>query len=270
MNILKSGEFFGSHNDTFYFNDVTITDTEYTLNKVDWHYHENAYFTYILKGKLFEANKKNTYYLEQGSLLFHNWQDAHYNIKPPIPTHGFHIEIKASWLKKYGLVSDNLEGSIHLKNPIIKSLINKIFWESKLKDKHSQLSIEMLLLEIFCNIEKEVVLKYENQPLWVSTLKTILFEEPQICYSLTKLAEYLDIHPVHLSRGFSKYFHTTLGQYLRLQKLNKAVLLINDNKSSLTDIAHEVGFYDQSHFISNFKKIYSLSPLKFKKQLTAC
>ena len=91
MNTLKPGEYYGTHYQKLAFKDIVITDTEYTHPKVDWHHHENPYFTYLLQGKLFEANKKEAYYLEPGSLLFHHWQDAHYNIKPPEFTRGFHI-----------------------------------------------------------------------------------------------------------------------------------------------------------------------------------
>jgi hypothetical protein len=39
----------------------TITNTEYTLDKVYWHYHENAYVIFILKGKLLKVSIKETY-----------------------------------------------------------------------------------------------------------------------------------------------------------------------------------------------------------------
>ncbi|CAM4408367.1 hypothetical protein [Flavobacterium terrigena] len=73
MNQLKKGEFYGTHYQKSTFENIIITDTEYTHSKVDWHYHENPYFTYLLEGKLFESNKKESYYLEPGNLLFHNW-----------------------------------------------------------------------------------------------------------------------------------------------------------------------------------------------------
>jgi hypothetical protein len=43
MKELKKGEYFGNHNQELRFNDIIITDTEYTHEKVDWYYHENPY-----------------------------------------------------------------------------------------------------------------------------------------------------------------------------------------------------------------------------------
>ena len=61
MNLLRTGHFFGETNRRICLDGITLTDTEYTHERVDWHYHENAYFTFILQGKLIEGNKKESY-----------------------------------------------------------------------------------------------------------------------------------------------------------------------------------------------------------------
>jgi len=267
MNKLKNGEYFGNHNQELRFNDILITDTEYTHKKVDWHYHENPYFTYLIQGKLFEASKKKSDYLTSGSLLFHNWQDAHYNIKPPEYARGFHIELNAEWFKRNDIHSFDFEGSTNIKNPQIKTLVNKIFLETKINDEQSQISIELLTLEIFNKI-KDRKNQFTKQPKWVNTLKELITDEPNNNFSLSSLGKELNIHSAHLSRDFSKYFGTTLGQYIRLQKVNKAILLMTKNEFTLTDICYQCGFYDQSHFISNFKRIYKKTPSVFLKEIS--
>ncbi|MGG8496492.1 helix-turn-helix domain-containing protein [Tenacibaculum sp. TC6] len=268
MNKLKTGEFYGKHYQKSAFENLIITDTEYTHKKVDWHYHENPYFTYLLQGKLFEANKKESYYLESGSLLFHNWQDAHYNIKSPEYTRGFHIELNQEWFSNFNIQTSNFEGSIHLKKPIIKILMNQVFIESKINDQYSNLSIENNLIEIF-NAIKTDRKKKSKKPIWVNQLKELLIEEKDD-YSLKSLSSKLGIHPVHLSREFSKYFGMSLGNYIRLIKLNKAFYLLATNKFSMTEICYQCGFYDQSHFITNFKRIYQTTPLKLLKKISQC
>ena len=58
MNTLQTGQFYGVTNETTTHGGLTLTDTEYTHEHVDWHYHQNAYFTFILDGRVIEANKK--------------------------------------------------------------------------------------------------------------------------------------------------------------------------------------------------------------------
>lgn len=266
MNKLKNGEYFGNHNQELRFNGIIITDTEYTHKKVDWHYHENPYFTYLIQGELFEVSKKKSDHLTSGGLLLHNWQDAHYNIKPPEYTRGFHIELTPEWLKKNDIYSLDFEGSTNIKNPQIKTLVNKIFLETKINDKQSQVSIELLLLEVFGKIQGR---KHQSKkrPKWVNTLRELITDEPNN-FSLSSLSKELNIHSAHLSRDFSKYFGTTLGEYIRLQKVNKAILLITKNQYSLTEICYQCDFYDQSHFISNFKRVYKTTPSVFLRKIS--
>lgn len=265
MNKLSKGEFYGTHFQKSTFENIIITDTEYIHSKVDWHYHENPYFTYLLQGKLFESNKKESYYLEPGSLLFHNWQDAHYNVKPPEFSRGFHIEMNENWFSNYEIQMTDFEGSLNIKNPLTKNLMNKVFVEFKINDNYSNLSIETLLVELFGTLKENKKLNLKK-PEWVNKLRELLMEE-QIDYSLNNLSSILEIHPIHLSREFSRYFGTSLGNYIRLLKVNKAFYLITSNKISMTEICYQCGFYDQSHFISSFKRIYSTTPAKLFRKI---
>lgn len=267
MNKLNKGEYFGNHNQELKFDGIIITDIEYTHEKVDWHYHENPYFTYLIQGKLFEESKKKSDYLTSGSLLFHNWQDAHYNIKPPIYTRGFHIELNSEWFLKNEITLSNFEGSINIQNPQIKTILNRIFLETKVNDSHSQLSIELLILDIFNKLDANTH-QLKKKPKWIKIIKELIKEDSNCDFSLSYLSNELNIHSAHLSREFSKYFGMTLGNYIRLQKVNKALLLIAKNEFSMTDICYKCGFYDQSHFILNFKRVYKMTPTNFLKQIS--
>lgn len=268
MNKLTQGEFYGTHYEKLVLDNCVITDTEYTHSKVDWHYHENPYFTYLLEGKLFESNKKESYYLDAGSLLFHNWQDAHYNIKPPQYTRGFHIELNADWFNNYDINTANFEGSFSVKSPLTKQLMNTIFVESKIKDSYSNPSIESLIINVF-NSLKASEKPNSQRPLWVKKLNELIHEE-NADFSLNNLSNILQVHPTHLSRDFSKYFGTSLGNYIRLTKVNKAFRLIVSGKHSMTEICYQCGFFDQSHFIRTFKRFYGDTPKQLLRQIKEC
>ncbi len=72
---------------------------------------------------------------------------------------------------------------------------------------------------------------------------------------------------LHLSRHFPKYFKATIGDYIRTVKVQKALSLLPNKHKSLTEIAAECGFADQSHFIRSFKDCYQLTPLHYRKLL---
>lgn len=265
MKYLMTGEFFGLTNQTIHLNGLTLTDTEYTQEKVDWHYHENAYFTFILQGNVIEGNKKEVYNCSAGSLLFHNWQEPHYNIKPAGYTRGFHIEIKKNWFEDLDFNIDHLQGSVKISSVDIKLILYNIFKETKKKDQFSLLSINTLILHALAEMLRCPQVKLEKTPLWVSRIREILFYEFSEKLTLEYLAKSLDIHPVHLSRDFPKYFNCNLGDYMRKLKIEKSFSLLSSKEHTLTDIAYACGFSDQSHFNRCFKYISGISPGYFRK-----
>ena len=264
---LPKGQFYGQTTETVYLDGITLTDTAYTHEKVDWHYHENPYFTFILQGNLIEGNKKEVHHCPAGSILFHNWQEPHYNIKPKGYTRGFHIELEQKWVDAFSFDLQTLQGNILVSNPKHKLLLYKIFVESKFKDNTSDLSIQGLLLEALASIQRgqEDVLK--NNPSWVKKAREFLHDQSDESISLTQLAQATGIHPGHLSRDFSRYFYCSFGEYIRKIKIEQSLPLISNQQQTLTDIAFTCGFADQSHFIRCFKAVMGISPLAYRKML---
>lgn len=269
MKQLQTGEFFGKTSKTIYLDAITLTDTEYTLNKVDWHYHENAYFTFILQGNIIEGNKKEIYNCSAGSLLFHNWQEPHYNIKPDGFTRGFQIELKNTWFDNLDFNIDLLQGSMKIENVDIKFLMYNIFKETKIEDSATALTIQTLILQILAEMFQKTEIITQQNPIWVKKIKEILFYEYSDRLTLEYLSKTLHIHPVHLSRNFSKYFNCNLGDYLRKLKIEKSFTLLPNKELSLTEIAYESGFSDQSHFCRCFKCVSGISPNNFRKIISA-
>lgn len=267
MNLSKKGEFYGETNSTIHLEGITLTDTVYTHDKVDWHYHENAYFTFILEGHVMEGNKKETYNCSPGSLLFHNWQEPHYNVKPSGFTRGFHVEIEQLWFDDLDFNFSDLQGSINIANPDLKFLMYKIFRETKKNDALTQLSIQTLLIETLSKMNQERQTICNKKPAWVSEIDEVLKNQFKENLTLEYLSKTLNIHPVHLSRDFSNYFNVTLGEYIRKLRVLKSLELIAQKKLDLTAIAFDCGFADQSHFTRCFKEINGISPSKYRKML---
>ncbi|MCJ8152313.1 AraC family transcriptional regulator [Chryseobacterium sp. SSA4.19] len=265
MKNLHNGEFFGQTNETLKFEGLTFTDTEYTHSFVDWHYHENPYFTFLLQGNMIEGNKKESYDCSAGTLLYHHWEDAHYNLKPEVFTRGFHIEITESWFQNFQLSKDTIEGSFNIKNPSLKLLTYQIFKETKLNDDSFALTVNQLLVNIFSQLSNQKN-NSEKKPAWVKKAHEILHETFTEKLSLHEISKVLDIHPVHLSRDFQKYFQCNLGEYVRKLKVEKSLTILNQYES-LSEVALECGFSDQSHFIRCFKDNMGITPLKYRNIL---
>ncbi|MEO1655562.1 MAG: helix-turn-helix transcriptional regulator, partial [Bacteroidota bacterium] len=75
-----------------------------------------------------------------------------------------------------------------------------------------------------------------------------------------ELAQELQLHPVSISKYFSKYRSSTLGDYMRKLKVDRAVRLLLNSSQSLAEVAYACGFSDQSHMTRLFKTYIGFSP----------
>jgi AraC-like DNA-binding protein len=266
----QRGFFYGDTTESIRLEGVTLTDTIYAQGKVDWHFHEDDYFTFLLTGAVREGNRKEVYECVAGDLLFHNWQDAHYNIGSDRFTRGFHVELSNAWYEKLAIPDNVTEGSIRLSDPLVKSLMYVVFKEAKLAGVKGQLGVDSALSGIFGILSKMREARCcAGKPAWVGKIREMLRDGTEE-WTLVRLASEINVHPVHLSREFRKHFHTNLGDYLRLIKVQRAMTLLGEPDRLLTDIAFESGFADQSHFIRSFRNYYGMTPLEYRRLLRAC
>lgn len=68
-------------------------------------------------------------------------------------------------------------------------------------------------------------------------------------------------------RDFKAYFETTPQQWLKEQRLEKALLLLDNQEMSVTEVAFEVGYENISYFIRAFKEKVGLSPKQYMLSL---
>lgn len=220
---------------------------------------------------MLEGNRKETYHCAAGDLLFHHWQDAHYNSKPKGFTRGFHVELNKEWFSRYDLHENLIEGSLRLKDPRLKLAMSGIFAEMKQGGQNIAANIDTELIALFGIAAQTPQLKCAGYPSWVKHLRELLHDAPDShSLPLAEIARIVNIHPVHLSRTFSVYFGCSFSKYIRLLKLEKAIQALPDKHQSFAQIAALCGFADQSHFIRHFKAIQKMTPLAYRKLLSKC
>jgi AraC family transcriptional regulator len=268
MNFLRTGHFFGQANRTIHLNGITLVDTVLEAQEhIDWHYHENAFFTLILQGKSIEGTEKEKYDCSAGNLIFHSQGEPHYDVIIESDTNFFNIEFDNKCLDDFACDINTLHGNFSIEDPDIKFLLYKVFRETKICDCFTLASIQVTLSEIFGHMLRVKRIEHNARPLWVKKLKEILHDSYAEKLSLANLSNELNIHPVHLSRDFRKHFHCTLGEYVRKVRVEKSLSFMPDKNRSLTEIAFACGFADQSHFLRCFKQIIGINPYAYRKLL---
>lgn len=83
------------------------------------------------------------------------------------------------------------------------------------------------------------------------------------------LAEHLGVTRQHLARQFAAHVGMTVKQFARVKRAEaararaSAVLAARPRRVNWAMIAHQLGYYDQAHFISDFKSLMGTTPGKW-------
>lgn len=84
--------------------------------------------------------------------------------------------------------------------------------------------------------------------------------------SLDEVAQLVHLSPSYFSRLFKSETGQTFSGYLQAVRIERAKSFLKREKCSLTEIAEQVGFFDQSHFIKAFKQVTGVTPGLYRKR----
>lgn len=267
--ILKSGSYLGYTKRSVEYSGILITGTLYNNDhEFAPHAHENLYIAYVIEGSYIESTRSETKRCLPGSVVFHRIDEKHSNSSFAARNRILNAEIGKGWFEKYDLNSAAIEKNISRNNFQLKILFSKLYNEYIINDNVTALSFETGILEAFNSVLTSDNFVTVIMPEWVKKTEEILrFEEPS-GIDLTYLANQTGIHPAHISRDFKRYFHTSMGTYIRRMKVEKACEYLSGAVYSLAEISYRCGFSDQSHFTRIFRNFKGVTPQQFRN-LTA-
>jgi AraC family transcriptional regulator len=128
--------------------------------------------------------------------------------------------------------------------------------------------MEALMNELFPRLCQSGTHAGRRQPSWVNALRQTIesrFSEP---WQLRTLAAEVGIHPVHLATTFRRATGYSVGEYVRRCRLQYAQTRLRDARATLSSIALDAGFADQSHFTRTFRRFVGVTPANFRRTLT--
>jgi len=84
---------------------------------------------------------------------------------------------------------------------------------------------------------------------------------------LTELAGVVQMSPHHFSKLFKQSTGMPPHQYVLMCRVERAKELLVDKQLSLAQVSQQLGFYDQSHFTTVFRRATALTPRQYRKSL---
>jgi AraC family transcriptional regulator len=79
-------------------------------------------------------------------------------------------------------------------------------------------------------------------------------------FSLKELARVVNLSPYHFSRAFKRVIGLPPHQYVLTRRVQLAKQLLTETTLSVSEVAYQLGFYDQSHFTYHFKRLIGVTP----------
>ncbi len=91
-------------------------------------------------------------------------------------------------------------------------------------------------------------------------------ERLEVGISLDELAEVTGLSASHFEVLFKRSMGVSPHQYLLQCRVERARSLLQDEELSLAQVAARAGFCDQSHLTRHFKRIFGVTPGRFREQ----
>jgi AraC-like DNA-binding protein len=107
--------------------------------------------------------------------------------------------------------------------------------------------------------------RHSRAPGWLKEAEELLRASFCRTVGLAEVAASVDVSPTHLAHAFRRFRGETMGDFVRRLRVDRAGHLLRRSSLSLSDIAQEVGFCDQSHLTRVFRRCVGITPGLYRR-----
>lgn len=246
-----------------------LTETTHLPNyRLPRHNHELTNIAFVLNGSFTEVLDRRFIECQPQSLLIKPAGEAHANLYGRQGMRCLLIEVTQRQIESLQSWSQPLKQVSHIRDGSLSMLGMRIYSEFRLMDGATPLALEGLMLELVAGLSRQRKIHLDpKRPRWVERSRDILEADFHDSISLARVAEAVDVHPVHLARVFRKHFGCTPGEYVRRLRIDFACRELSQSDTPLVEIALAAGFAHQAHFSRVFKAQTGMTPSEFRTSL---
>jgi AraC family transcriptional regulator len=242
-----------------------LSENSYPANyQTPVHAHEYTYFCFILEGNYTLKYRAQGHLCRPSKLLFFPSGTEH-ACHVHANSRCFNIQLNSQLSTYADSRSDLPVDHITQSRGELTRLALRLYRETSAFDEFSSLTVEGLVSEMMAEF-----LRYSDKssdttaPAWLLLARDIVSEEFANNLTLSSVAELASVHPTHLAREFRRHFHMTVGDFVRRRRVEFACRLLLRSQRPLIEIAHETGFFDQSHFTRVLKNATGMTPASYR------
>lgn len=265
--LLRPGHFYGQKQRSHEIASARLTETFYSPSfTIPRHAHEQAFFGFVLEGAYSETYERRNRECLPSTLLFHPEGEIHSEAHEDTVVRIFSVEPASDILEHVRERSNQLRQPIESRGGALVGVTARLYREFREQDTLTPLAMEALVLELLITACRTTMdTNTGTPPAWLREVRDLLHDQFLDNLSLKEIGERVGIHPAHLARAFRQYYHCTVGDYVRSLRMEKARLELASTETPLSVLALSLGYSDQSHFATAFRRHTGIPPGQYRK-----
>jgi AraC family transcriptional regulator len=266
MGELHRDQFFGLVVKTRTFRNFSLVESRHPAGQsISQHLHVQPYLSILVCGSYRETCGASAWDYVAGEAIFHGSGEVHSDQFFDEGGELLNLEILPEFEER--LRDDGIRTDVRtvFKHPYCLELALKLRHELRAPDSVSGLAVEGLAMELAAHVLRGRLARREREGDWINRIDATLREQFSKPPSLTELAEMVHVHPVHVARTFRKRLHCSVGEYVRMLRMEAACKQLRQTDLPIAEIAVETGFADQSHLTRTLKRYMGISPMSLRR-----
>lgn len=250
------------------FDAINLIEARYKQFSFQRHYHLDFHIGLITGGQQVFQHNGSRHRVGSGQLVImppdeihdgQSWLDSGYDVQV--------FAINPSWLSELADINSAYElirfQNLIISDPSIFSQLKQLHQTLKRQDI-SQLAMDCAPYEGFSQlfkrygcIEEQAEVRLGQQ--YIGQLKAYLMDNLDQAIRLEDLSAMCQLTETQFQRRFKAQMGLTPYAWLSRLRLEKSLQLLKSGMNG-TDVALQVGFYDQAHFSKAFKSSFGITP----------
>ncbi len=230
------------------------------------HEHMQAYFMLTDNCVYREQLGRKTFHHSANTIIWRPGEISHADGMARTNGRTFSVYVKDELMRQFADYAKT-PAEFSENNSYLVFLARRLRSEFRNWSRGSELVAEGLVLEMLGHAAKADTHTQKVAPLWLGRIIEKLEYEFLRDHSNKSLAREAGVHPVHLSRAFRKHCGKSVGRFIKEKRIHHAMLLIEQGRMTLAEIASASGFSDQSHLSRGFKELVGITPGAFRRDV---
>ena len=179
------------------------------------------------------------------------------------------LDLRYKFIGKSKKIQNFIQG-----DPRLQAIILRVVEELGKQEENYRLAVQNLMSEFFVLLFRNYENKGNKQRFESENVKHVEVIAPALSkmhtdyaekFTLEELAELCNVSKYHFCRIFKRAMNVTPVQYLTEYRVDLAEAMLKDTKKSVSDVAWQCGFDDESYFSRCYKKIKGAPPKNVRK-----